>query len=344
MVRMSEPSDRVRSTAYASGYATPTPAPHVLNSGLAGTGSLDSVAGTLPRPRQAWSGSGGRWVLWPLRAVLWAAILIVAFRGITAIIFDEPRAASDAGESAATEKGDQFPVALADAYALEFGQVYLNYDATTRAEREQELAAFLPPALAAASPDLGWNGSGQERLQSEQVAGISVQDSRHAVVSLLVMLNGQLMELGVPVYASGGGVAVTAAPAWLPAPQAISPPASASQGSDPVAQSELLNELPAFFQAYASSDTTALSHFLAPGVRMTGLGGGVTFDSISSLVVPPGGSVRHITVTVVWQVVDQDGVTSAKLTMAYGVSVVDLQTGKWYVMGISASTEAVGAQ
>jgi hypothetical protein len=30
--------------------------------------------------------------------------------------------------------------------------------------------------------------------------------------------------------------------------------------------------------------------------------------------------------------------------MTYGVSVVDLQTGKWYVKGVSASTEAVGGQ
>jgi hypothetical protein len=30
--------------------------------------------------------------------------------------------------------------------------------------------------------------------------------------------------------------------------------------------------------------------------------------------------------------------------MAYGMSVVDLQSGKWYVNGISALTEAVGAK
>jgi hypothetical protein len=27
---------------------------------------------------RAWSGAGGRWVLWPLRVVLWAALLIIA--------------------------------------------------------------------------------------------------------------------------------------------------------------------------------------------------------------------------------------------------------------------------
>jgi len=119
---------------------------------------------------------------------------------------------------------------------------------------------------------------------------------------------------------------------------------AASQGSDPVAQSELMNELPAFFRAYANGDSAALSRFLAKGVSLTGLGGAVTFDSIAGLHVPPGGTTRQITVTVIWQVPGpaESGVT--KLEMAYGMSVVDFQSGKWYVNEISASTEAVGAK
>jgi hypothetical protein len=288
-----------------------------------------------------WSGAGGRWLLWPLRAVLWAALLIIVYRGVTTIFVGETsRAPSDA----AAEPASQFPVTLAEAYALEFGQVYLNFSPATQATREQELAAFVPPGLAAASPDLGWNGSGQEHLQSEQVAGIAVQDSRHAVVTLLATVSGQLMELGVPVYTTGDEAVVSGEPAWLSAPQPISPPSAAPVRSDQAAAGQLMNQLPAFFQAYANGDATALKRFLAPGVSLTGLNGSVAFDSIANLEVPPGGSTRHITVTVVWQVLGQDGVTSAKLTMQYGVSVVDLQSGKWYVKGVSASTEAVGGQ
>ena len=134
-----------------------------------------------------------------------------------------------------------------------------------------------------------------------QVAGIKVQDPQHAVVTLLALLNGQLMELGVPVAATGGGLVVTGEPAWLPAPPRISPP-PAPRGSDRVAQSQLMNELPAFFQAYASGDSAALNRFLVHGTSVAGLGGAVTFDSISALHVPPGGASRQITVTVIWQV------------------------------------------
>jgi hypothetical protein len=47
------------------------------------------------------------------------------------------------------------------------------------------------------------------------------------VVTLLATVNGQLMELGVPVIAAGGGVVVAGEPAWLPAPQQIPAPAAA---------------------------------------------------------------------------------------------------------------------
>ena len=308
----------------------------------AGSLAVASVAGG------AWSGAGGRWALWPLRVVLWLALLVIAFRGITAIAFDEGSRAA-AGPAPASSAAGQFPVTLAEAYAAEFGRVYLSLDPQTQAQREQALAAFVPASLAAAHPDLGWNGAGQLSLQAEQVAGITVQDRQHAVVTLLAMVNGQLMELGVPVAASGRGVVISAQPAWLPAPPQISPPSSAPGGSDNAAQIQLLNFLPAFFRAFAG-DSAALGRFLAPGVSLTGLGGAVSFDSIAGLHVPPGGPTRQITVTVIWQLPEQAGLTAgnlgvtSQLEMSYGVSVVELQPGQWHVKGIGATTEAVGAR
>jgi hypothetical protein len=294
---------------------------------------------------RSWNGSGGRWLLWPLRVVLWATLLIIAYRGVTAIIFHQASAPPAEGADAGGTAAGQFPVTLAEAYATEFGQVYLNFSPATQAQREQELAAFVPPSVAAANPDLGWNGTGQMRLQAEQVAGIAVQDPQHAVVTLLATVNGQLMELGVPVIASGSGVVVAGEPAWLPAPQQISPPRLTSQGSDPVARGELMTELPAFFQAYASGDSAALSGFEVRGVSLTGLGGAVAFDSIAGVQVPPGGATRQITVTVIWQLPEQASPAEiTKLEMAYRVSVLELHSGKWYVNEISAATEAVGVK
>ena len=312
----------------------------------AGAGAFDGETDPLDLgapPGRAWTGGGGRWRLWPLRAALWAALLVIAYRGVTAIVLHQTGAPAGGTGPEGAAVG-QFPVTLAEAYATEFGQVYLNFSPAIQAQREQELAAFVPPSVAAANPDLGWNGTGQLRLQSEQVAGIAVQDPQHAVVTLLAMVNGQLMELGVPVIASDGGVVVAGEPAWLPAPQQISPPKAASQGSDPVARNQLMNELPAFFQAYASGDSAALSRFELRGFPLSGLGGTVAFDSIAGLQVPPGGTTREITVSVIWQLGGSASADITKLEMAYRVSVVDLQSGKWYVNEISAATEAVGVK
>jgi hypothetical protein len=234
--------------------------------------------------------------------------------------------------------------------AAEFGRVYPGFSPQSLGQREQALAAFVPASVSAANPSLGWNGAGQLNLQSLQVASIKVQDPQHAVVTLLALLSGQLMKLGVPVGAVGSGLVVSGEPAWLPAPPEASPP-PAPRGSDQVAQSQLMNELPAFFQAYASGDSAALNRFLAYGASVSGLGGAVIFDQISALHVLAGGTTRQITVTVTWQLAEPPGTVMAgtqgvtsKLEMSYGLSVVDLQDGKWYVKGIGASSEMVGAR
>jgi hypothetical protein len=339
MFRVPNSGDGVRSSDYFSViplFGSVGPGAGVLD------GELDARVAD-PPPGRAWGGAGGRWVQWPLRVVLWATLLIIAYRGLTAIVFGQA-STPEAGAGPAGPTRAQFPVALAEAYASEFGQVYLNFSPALQAQREQELAAFVPAGVANANPDFGWNGVGQLRMQSEQVAGIAVQDRQHAVVALLATVNGQLMELGVPVAVSGGALVISGEPAWLPAPQQIPPPVTVGRGTDPVAQRQLADELPAFFQAYANGDGTALSRFAARGVSLAGLGGALTFDSIASLHVPPGGATRPITVTVIWQVPGpgESGVT--KLEMAYGMSVVDLQSDKWYVNEISASTEAVEAK
>ena len=181
-------------------------------------------------------------------------------------------------------------------------------------------------------------------------AGLAPPRALYSEMEPLGASNGQLMELGVPVAVSGTGVVVSGEPAWLPAPPQARLPAPAAGRSDPVAQSQLMNELPAFFQAYANGDSAALSKFLVRGVSLTGLGGALSFDSIGALHAPPGGASRQITVTVIWQLPEQPGSVAGnlglvpKLEMTYGMSVVDLHTGEWYVKEIGASTKAVGAR
>jgi hypothetical protein len=306
----------------------------------------DQAPATAPGDRSAaaWRGAGGRWLVWIFRVVVWAVLLLIGYRGVTAIMLNE-RPPSPAPAPAAS-KGPSFPSTLASAYALQFGQVYLNANPATASQRASELAAFLP---AGSDQQLGWNGSGTLQLQSEQVAGVAVSNAQHAVVTLLARVNGKLMELGVPVYYAGGALAVSGEPAWLPAPQRATVPAPAAASTDPGTQAELMSQLPAFFQAYASGNQDTLSRFLAPGTTVTGLGNAVTFGSLASVAVPVGGSPRNVIATVVWNVPGQAASGAAAqrtsppagLEVSYALTIVK-RSGTWYISGIGPSLQAAG--
>jgi hypothetical protein len=289
-----------------------------------------------------WRGAGGRWLVWIGRVVAWAVILIIGYRGILAII-DGRTSRTPASPPVATAS-PQFPVTMAEAYAAQFGDVYLNFSPAGAARRSRQLAGFLP---AGADPQLGWNGVGAQRLLSEQVAGVSVTDSHSAVVTLLAQLSsGRVIELGVPIYTANGGMIVSADPALLPGPTKVSPP-SAAQGGDQATAAVLRRQLPAFFAAFASGDRTTLARYTLPGAQVSGLNGAVTFGAINSVYAPVGGSSRSISVTVTWQLptlatasaVGPVGAAPAALQMTYQITVVR-QQGSWDVASIGASASS----
>src|SRR5262249_53662789 len=148
----------------------------------------------------SWRGAGGRWLIWVFRAVLWTVLLLIGYRGVAAIVmgYPGPGAATGGTPAAGNDRAPGVPVALAQAYALEFGQVYRNFNPAAAAQRARSLSAYLP---AGSDPQFGWNGAAARSLQSEQVAGVRVMSAHRAVVTLLARVNGDLVELGVPIYA-----------------------------------------------------------------------------------------------------------------------------------------------
>jgi hypothetical protein len=279
------------------------------------------------------------------RVVVWAVLLLIGYRGVTAIMLGET--GNSRAPAPAATPGSTFPSELAGAYALQFGQVYLNADPATADQRASQLAPFLP---AGADSQLGWNGTGSLQLQSEQVANVTVQDAHHAVVTLLARVNGQLMELGVPVYSASGALAVSGEPAWLPAPSRAAVPTPSATSSDAATQAELTSQLPAFFQAYASGDQATLGRFLAPGTTVTGLGGALAFGSLAGVTVPAGGDTRQAVATVEWNIPDQasSGQAASKapppagLEMSYALTIVK-KGGTWYISGIGPSLQPAGS-
>jgi hypothetical protein len=305
--------------------------------------------------RTARRGAGGRWLVWVLRAVVWVVLLLIGYRGVAAIVTSYEGKSGSAGNAGAARAGQSasgFPVTLASAFALEFGQIYLNFSPATAAQRASELAPFLP---AGTDAQLGWNGSGSQTVQSVQPAGVQVRGVHSAVVSLLALANGRLIELSVPVYYADGGLVVSGQPALTAPPVAVVPPAGPKVTHDLAVQQTLRSLLPAFFRAYAGGPSSQLAAFAAPGTRLSGLGGEVGFGSIVNVSVPTAAraakndAVRNITVTVAWLPVSTPSAgppTSsvggrAQIDMTYAMTVVQ-RAGRWYVSLIGASTALAG--
>ena len=300
-------------------------------------------------PAQQWlrRGAGGRWLVWALRGVAWLVVLLVGYRGVLAIMAGPSARRAPARIPAAARPspavgapGDRgFPAALASAYALEFGQVYLGVSPAGAARRAASLASFLPPG---ADPRLGWNGAGTVTVQSVQVAGISVRDAHDAVVTLLARINGHLIELGVPVYAARGSLVVSGQPALLPAPASVAPPAGLASTAGRPASAAMRSFLAGFFRAFASG--RGLGTYLGPGVHLTGMGGAVTLGRVVRVLVPAAGPAGSVRVTVAWLAGSGTGRAAAsgrsgpaRITMTYALTLVRLG-GSWDVRSIGAAT------
>jgi len=290
--------------------------------------------------------------MWTLRIVAWVVLLVIGYRGVLAIVQGSTSTGSGAAPAPTAAPGSTFPATQAEAYALQFGSAYLNFSPATAASRAGLLATMLPAGV---DPQLGWNGAGTQTLQSENVAAIQVQGAHKAIVTLLAEINGsQVIELGVPVYTSGGRFVVTGEPALLPVPKAAAAPTAPTQSVDAAAVTALQTQLPAFFRAYASGSPDTLSRFLVQGAQVTGLNGVVAYNQLVSVTAPPGGTTRQITAVVSWAVPTSTetttagtskhpatNVSSASVEMTYNMTVVE-QGGTWYVQSIGSSTQSPG--
>jgi hypothetical protein len=305
---------------------------------VAGEGDGRGAAGRRSRGGR-WAGAGGRWWVWVGRAILWACLLVVLVNGVRAPFERFTSNGTPAPATSQTDKKAQFPTAAASAYALQFASVYLNYDQRTAVARARQLQFFLPDG---ADGQLGWNGTGQLRLQSVQVAGVDVRDSSNAIVTLLAKTQQAWYQLAVPVYVKDGSMVVSGRPALLPPPAKAALPQRNNQDRDAALEGELQQPLEGFFKAYGSGDTVALSRF-TDGGSVTGMAGSVAFVQLSAVVAAQGApDERQVNATVVWQLPSATpGGPAAQLEQTYQLIVVK-KDKTWYVRDISGSTQSTG--
>ncbi|WP_131741754.1 conjugal transfer protein [Actinomadura roseirufa] len=282
-----------------------------------------------------WGGSGGRWWVWVGRAVLWAVILVILVNGIRAPF--ERFTADDTATRGTPEpgKGTGFPSSAASAFAVQFADAYLNFDQKSAAAREAQLRPFLPEGAAG---QYGWNGVGAMQVQSVQAAGVEARDDANATVTLIARSGDKWLRLAVPVYADkNGGMVVSGRPALLPPPKKATVPQNGVRERDTALESELQSFLKTFFDAYASGEQAALSHF-TDGSPIDGLAGAVSLVAVKEVVAPKGASgQRTVTATVTWQLVGANGGGNGELEQTYRLTMVKGAT--WLVRDIRGTTE-----
>jgi hypothetical protein len=298
--------------------------------------------------RGGWAGGGGRWLVWTGRVVLWALIIVIVVNGVRAP-FERFTQGNSAAESAASPSDNGFPVNQATSFANQFAQVYLNFTAARPEERAGRLAPFLPDG---ADPQFGWDGYGQMSAGAIQPYGVDVLDARNAVVTLTTQSGNRRFLLSVPVYHDDGRFVVAGRPALLPAPAQAGLPQMPEPDRDDGAESELRPQLAGFFKAYADGDSVQLQRYVAQGVSLEGFRGAFTLIELKDVSVPPGGTTRDVTVTVVWGVpaastpnpeptpTDPTAV-GGRLEQTYRLTV-EKQGDKWFVKDIRGAGRSVG--
>lgn len=302
-----------------------------------GPAALDEPWDEEPKARRKqWGGGGGRWWIWVGRALLWTFVLVVIVNGIRAP-FERFTAETPSSVVGSDDGEPKFPQTQASAYALQFAQVYLNYDETTSGGRQEELARFLPEG---ADAQFGWNGLGQLSAQHIQVLSVDVKDVDDAIVNIAAQAGSRWVTLAVPVYAKDGGFVISSEPALLEAPKKAQLPQESGVEHDEELETQLKTQLVGFFQAYGNSDAVNLQRF-TEGDGITGLGSAVNLLDIFEVSAPPGDSgERTVTATVRWKVPPtQPRGAEGQLTQTYELAVVK-KGDQWNVRSIRGAVRA----
>ncbi|GAB2812901.1 hypothetical protein GCM10022221_08220 [Actinocorallia aurea] len=297
-----------------------------------GSAALDE-AWDVPRQRtkKSWGGGGGRWWIWIGRALLWAFVLVVVVNGIRAP-FERFTAETPVVQETG-EKAPGFPVDAGSSFALQFAEVYLNYDASSAGTRQERLARFVPEGT---DTQLGWNGLGQLSAEQLQVYAVQVRDDHNASVEITARLGERWIRLAVPVYAEGGRFVVPGLPALLEAPAKAQLPQAPAYEHDTGLEAKLQTDLTGFFEAYAQSNTVNLDRYAEGGRVITGLDSAVVFGAIVEVDAPVGDAdERKITVTVQWRIPPTEARgEESLLPQTYELTVVKGDGDQWNVRSI----------
>lgn len=251
--------------------------------------------------------SGGRWKVIALRVSIWFTLFVIILAGGWAIVGPKGPSVTKITDQVLASMGrtDAFPTETAQQLAVRFAREYLTVDPNGTSARAAALATYLPGG---AQMEFLLS-SGNDMPQQTVVAGPylasipQVIDDTHVVFTFAAQVkrptvlgpNRQPLPpvwlyLAVPVTAAAdGSVAVSGAPALVPAPAVAEAVEGLEFETDEDAAKLAKDSIGKFLSMWAASDEAGLSPYLVSGestnATSAGLGGAVTFMSVRSLTV-----------------------------------------------------------
>jgi hypothetical protein len=356
------------------GHRPSTPAPASSTTSSKDTGGTAPAAGAVPPgaagPRPAAARDfdvprpggripgGGRRTHVALRATLLitACVFALGSCGVMGLVVGKSSGTTTAGldEADATRyRLTEFPTEQAAAFAEQYAQLCMTFSPDTSSARRAELARY---ASAGVDPECGWSGEGAAKAVSVTWDGTAEKlpeygdHGRYLGVQVRTD-DGTLTTLTVPVYVqnlkTGDGMRVAGDVGQMPLPAAADVPEVDQRDEvvDDALSTQLQKEvLPGYFQAWGSSDATAMARFLTPDATLTattGLSGRLTGPQVGAVValVPASaqdtkpyaygvGQAVQVRVTVGWS--DAKGVAVSR---AYRMTIVNTAQG-WFIKDI----------
>lgn len=236
-----------------------------------------------------------------------------------------------------------YPSAVAAGAATRFAAAYLSWDSANTDAR----AAQLKAAGWNGDPTLGWNGKGKQTVEDITVAAIQADNGTDGTVTVVGTIHswtapasgseptegpGKQIALLVPVRVNQGVASVSATPSIVAVPAAQAPQDPVLENTDNDLTAQTQPQIITFFKAYATN--TDVSSLTAPGSRVTGLGGTVTYSRLASwTVAEPAKDRTQAIASVVWSTPD-----GAQLTQTYRLTLQRTVAGaaaRWQVYAIT---------
>lgn len=273
----------------------------------------------------ATAGNGGRakalGVRWAIAALVILAAVLLILRGFAPVQQTVNNTFTTSGVSSVGE------------YAAAFARDWFTWDEERRDEREARLTVY-NPTLAAT----GWDGSGTQRVldarpfSQEELEGAATR----VTVRVVVDTSPAAFYVDVLTAADDGAYAVQSVPTVVPAPNLASysgpleEPSNAEQ--DPALTAEVTEVLNSFFDAWVTGER--LGQFVRDSGRFAPLGGGMTYDRITNLIIPALSDGQDANTRTVTVHVDWIWPSGGKAPATYDVTVVR-EAGKWFVESIA---------